>query len=103
MSYFPEPHTHSKNKLDVELDLPNYATKSDFKNATGADTSDFAKKVDLASLKSDIDKIGIDKLKKLLMGLSNLKSKVDKIDIDMLIPAFLDLSELSDIVDKKSC
>ena len=98
MSYFPEPHTHSKNKLDVELDLPNYATKSDFKNAAGADTSDFAKKVDLASLKSDIDKF-----KKLLMGLSNLRSKVDKIDIDMLTPAFLDLSELSDIVDKKSC
>ena len=103
MSYFPEPHTHSKNKLDVELGLSNYATKSDFKNAAGADTSDFAKKVDLASLKSDIDKIGIDKLKKLLMGLSNLKSKVDKINIDMLTPAFLDLSGLSVIVDKKSC
>ena len=99
MSYFPEPHTHSKNKLDVELGLSNYATKSDFKK----DFEVFAKKVDLASLKSDIDKIGIDKLKKLLMGLSNLKSKVDKINIDMLTPAFLDLSGLSVIVDKKSC
>ena len=63
MSYFPEPHTHSKNKLDVELDLPNYATKSDFKNATGADTSDFAKKVDLASVKLDIDKLVLINLK----------------------------------------
>ena len=103
MSYFPELHTHSKNKLDVELYLSNYATKSDFKNTTGADTSDFAKKVDLASLKSDIDKIGIYKLKKVLIGLSNLKSKVDKIDIDMLTPASLHLSKLSDIADKKSC
>ena len=57
MSYFPEPHTHSKNKLGVELDLSNYATKSDFKNATGADTSDFAKKIHLASLKSDTEAI----------------------------------------------
>ena len=63
MSYFPEPHTHSKNKLDVELDLPNYTTKSDFKNATGADTSDFAKKVDLASVKLDIDKLVLINLK----------------------------------------
>ena len=31
MSYFPEPHTHSKNKIEVELHLSNYATKSDLK------------------------------------------------------------------------
>ena len=45
MSYFPELHTHSKNKVEVELDLSNYATKSDLKNATGVDTSDFYKKL----------------------------------------------------------
>ena len=39
MSYFPEPYTHSKNKLKVELDLYNYATKYDLKSATGVDTS----------------------------------------------------------------
>ena len=39
MSYFP-PSSHSKNK--IKLDLPNYATKSDLKCATGADTSQFA-------------------------------------------------------------
>ena len=37
----------------------NYATKSDLKSATDTNTSKFAKKVDLASLKSDVD---IDKL-----------------------------------------
>ena len=35
VSYFPEPY--SKNNRKVELDLSNYATKSDFKSATGID------------------------------------------------------------------
>ena len=43
-NYFPEPRT--RNTKEVELDLANYATKSDLKNATGADTSKLAKKVD---------------------------------------------------------
>ena len=44
MSYF-SPDNHSKNKIEVELDLTSYATKSDLKNAAGADTSQFPKKV----------------------------------------------------------
>ena len=63
MSYFP-PYSHSKNKTKLELDFPNYATKSDLKNATGVTTLQFAKKADLASLKSDVDELDIDKLKK---------------------------------------
>ena len=55
MSYLAEAYTHSKNKIKVKLDLSNYATKSDLKNATSVDTSEFTKKTDLASLKSDID------------------------------------------------
>ena len=38
MSYFPEPHIQSKCKIEVELDLPKYAIKSDFKNEAGVDT-----------------------------------------------------------------
>ena len=49
--------------MKVQLDLPNYTTKADLKNATGVDTSDFAKKTDLANVKSDVDKLSIDKLK----------------------------------------
>ena len=49
--------------MTVELDLSNYATKADLKNARGADTSKFAKKFDLASLKSNVDKLDFDKLK----------------------------------------
>ena len=39
MSYFPEPHTCSRNKITFELELTNYAIKSDLKSATGVDTS----------------------------------------------------------------
>ena len=53
--YFPEPKSVA-GRVKVELDLSNYATKADFKNATRVDTSKFAKKVNLANLKSNIDK-----------------------------------------------
>ena len=42
--------------MKAELDLSNYATKADVKNATGVDVSDFAEKIDSANLKSDVDK-----------------------------------------------
>ena len=47
MSYFPK-HTLSRNKIEVELDLSNYATKSDLKNTTVVDTSDITKKPTLS-------------------------------------------------------
>ena len=53
--YFPEPKSLGE-KVKVELDLPNYVTKTGLKNATGVDTSKYAKKVDLAHLKSNVDK-----------------------------------------------
>ena len=68
--------------MKVELDLSNYATKVDLKTATGVDTSKFAKKVDLANLKSDVDKLDIDKSKNVPTNLSNLKNKADKLDVD---------------------
>ena len=51
-------------KVKLGLDLSNYATKADLKNATGFDTLKFAKKIDLVNLKSDVEKLDIDKLKK---------------------------------------
>ena len=81
--------------MKVELDLSNYVTKTNLKKATGVDTSSFAKKTDLANLKSDVDN---DKLKNIPTNLSNLKSKVDKIHVDKLVPVHVDLSKLSDIV-----
>ena len=93
--YFPEPK--SLGKVNVGLDLPNYPTKADLKNATGTDTPSFAKKVDLANLKSNVDKLDIDKLKNVPTNLSNLKSKVDKLDGDKL-PVLVDFSKLRDVV-----
>ena len=61
--------------MKVEIDFTNYATKSYLKNATGVDTSKFAKKVDLVNLKSNVDKLDIDKLKNAPNNLSNLKIK----------------------------
>ena len=60
--YFPEPKFLG-GRVKVELDLSNYATKTNLRNATGADTSKFAKKINLASLKSNVDNLDIGKLK----------------------------------------
>ena len=81
--------------MKVQLDLSNYATKADLKNATGLDTSKFVKKVDLARLKSEADKLDIDKLEKVPTALNNLKSKGDILDADKVS---VDLSKLSDVV-----
>ena len=62
------------------------------------DTSDLAKKTDLANLKSDVDKLDIDKLKNVPSNLSNLKAKVDELDIGKLETTLLDLSNLSNVV-----
>ena len=52
--YFPEPKS-SGGRVKVEFELSNYKTKADLKNVTGADTSKFAKNVDLANLKCHVD------------------------------------------------
>ena len=69
--------------------MSNYATKIDLKNATGVDTSDFAKKTDLVNLKYGVDKLDIDKLNNVPNNSSNLRSKVDKLDTDNLVPFLL--------------
>ena len=51
--YFLKPNYLGAN-VKVELDLSNYAIKADLKNATGVDTSDFAKKTNLPNLKSNL-------------------------------------------------
>ena len=82
--------------MKVELDLSIYATKTDLRNATGIDTSPFAKKVDLASSKSNVNKLDIDKSKNVPTNLRNLKSKVDKLNVNKLLPVPVDLSKLHD-------
>ena len=53
---FPKPYEPFGRDINVKVDLSNYAIKSDLKNATSVDTSKFDKKVDVAGLKSNVDK-----------------------------------------------
>ena len=74
--YFPKLFEAFGGDINVKVDLSNYAAKADIKNISHVDTSSFALKTNLA----------------------NLKTEVDKLDIDKLVPVPVDLSKLSDVV-----
>ena len=76
MSYYP-PHKSSSNNVKVELDLTNYATKTDLKNITHLDVSSFASKTNLAALKTEVDKIDADKLKTAPTDLAKLTNAIE--------------------------
>ena len=96
--FFPIPYKPFGRNINVKVDLSNYATKTDIKNIYHVDTSGFALKTNLASRKTEVDKLDIDKLKILSNNLSNLKSKLDKLDINKLVPVPVGLSKLSNVV-----
>ena len=77
MSYYPEPDSHIRYKVKVVLDLSNYATKKELDHATGVDTSDVAAKKNFIILRTEVDKLDINKLVNVLTSLNNLKIKVD--------------------------
>ena len=84
--YFSKPfNSHFGDRIKVKIDLRNFVTKTNIKNISHVDTSSFALKTNSA----------------------NLKTEVDKLDIDKLAPVPLDLSKLSDVVKndfvKKLC
>ena len=60
----------------MELDLSSYATKTDMKNVTRVDVSSFASKTNLASLKSEVDKLDTDKLTPVPNDLAKLSNVV---------------------------
>ena len=74
--YFPKPFRSFGGNINVKVVLSNYVTKADIKNISHVDTSSFALKTNLANLKTD----------------------VDKLDIDKLVPVPVDLSKLSNVV-----
>ena len=74
-TYYP-PYKSSSNNIKVELDLTNYTTKTDLKNITHVDVSSYATKTNLASLKTELDKIDVDKLKRVPDDLAKLSSVV---------------------------
>ena len=77
--------------INVKVNLSNYARKADLENSNGVDTSKLAAKSDLASLKAEVSKINLEKLKTAPIDLSKLKSKEDKLDVDELAPVPVDL------------
>ena len=88
--YFPELKTF-RGRVKGKLDISNYATKADLKDEIDVDTSKCAKKIDLASLESEVDKLDIGKLEKVPTCLKSLKGKVDKLDAVKLTPVSFDL------------
>ena len=75
--FFPEPYEASgSGDINVTVDFSNYATKTDSKNVTHVDTSRFALKTNLASLKIKVGKLDIDKLALGLTDLSKLSNIV---------------------------
>ena len=72
----PKPYEAFSRDINVKVDLSNYAIKADIKNISHFDTSSLALKTNLA----------------------NLKTEVDKLDIDKLVPVPTDLSKLGNVV-----
>ena len=81
--YFPTPLSDYKN-IKIKIDLTNYATKKDIIDITHVDTSNFALKTNLANLKTEVDKLDIDKLVPIPNDLSKL-SNVVKNDVIKLV------------------
>ena len=74
--YYPKPYKKLGRNINVKVDLSNYATKTDIKNISHVGTSSFTLKTNLASLKTEIDKLNIDKLVPVLVDLSKLSDAV---------------------------
>ena len=78
--YFPKPYEPFGGDINVKVDLSNYATKTDLKNISHTDVSSYALKSNLASLKTEVDKLDIDKLRSVPIDLAKL-SNVIKNDV----------------------
>ena len=70
--FFPKLFRILEEMYKVKVDLSNYAAKTDWKNMTHVDTSSFAMKTNLASLKTEVEKLGIDKLAPVSVDFSKL-------------------------------
>ena len=74
--YFPKSYEPFGGDINVKVDLSNYATKTDLKNVSNLDVGSFTLKSDLASLKTEVDKINADKLKTVPVDLAKLSNVV---------------------------
>ena len=104
--YFPKPPRDYEN-IKIKVDLSNYVTKADIKNITHVDTSDFALKTNLANLKTEVDKLNIDKFATAPVDLSKLSNVVKievvkKTEYDKLFTKVNNINT-SDFVVKTNC
>ena len=74
--YFPKSYEPFGGDINVRVDLPHYAQKTDIKNVSHVETSRFA----------------------LQWNVANLKTVVNKLDVDKLVPVLVDLNKLKDVV-----
>ena len=100
MSYHSESYSHVRDKVKIELDLSNCATKKGLKHATGVDTSSWAGKSDFIALKAEFDKLDINKFVNASTSLNNAKAKVHNLDVGKLKTTPVDLKKLSTVVSK---
>ena len=115
--YFPKLCESFGGNINVRADLSNYATKDDIKNITHVDTSSFALKTNLANLKSEVDKLDVNKLNPIPTDLTKVSdvvkndvvkktdynkfvTKVDNIDTSGLVKKADYNTKITDIVDK---
>ena len=94
--------SHVRDKVKVLLDLSNYATKKELIHSTAVvDTSDLAAKNDFMVLKTEVDKLNINKHVNVPTSLKNLNTKVDDLDDGKVKAVSVDLKKLSDIEDNE--
>ena len=101
---FPKPYEAFGGDINVRVDLSNYATKTDLKNVSNVDVSSFALKSNLASLKTEEDKLDIDKSTPVpddLAKLSNVVKNdvVKKIEYNKLVTK-VDNTDTTNFVSK---
>ena len=76
IQYFPKHYEPFGGDINVKVDLSSYVTKADIRNISHDDTQSFALKTNLASLKTQVDQLDIDKLVPFPVDLSNLSDTV---------------------------
>ena len=119
--YFPKPFRSFRRNINVKVDLSSQATKTDLKNVTHIDTSSFGLRTNLASLKTEVNKLDIDKLApvpvekavydKLLAKVNNIdtsdfvlktKYNTDKIELENKIPDVSNLVKKTKLTELKN-